>query len=255
MKDAVLVAGTAAGKAAEPMRKSDREAVANTPRLGAAQTALPLDLPARSTFEAFVVGTNTELVERLRRPDRFACVWLFGDAGVGKTHLLQATCLSRPRSAYIPAGQVGAAEASIGTYADCQNVAIDDVQHWLGNRGAEVALFDLYNRVLANDGELLLTADRSPRELVFALPDLASRFSAAACYCVAPLQDQGKAELLTRIAQERGLLLSDDVVFFLLSRIGRNQRYLLDILDQLDRSSLAAQRRITIPFVRETLCI
>ena len=255
MNDAASAAGPAAGKAPNQMREADQEAVASASRLGAAQMALPLDLPTRSTFDAFVVGANAELVERLRRHDRFACLWLFGDAGVGKTHLLQAVCLSRPRSAYIPAGRINAAEASIGAYADCLNVAIDDVQHWLGSRGAELALFDLHNRVLANDGALLLTADRSPRELAFALPDLASRFSAAACYRVAPLQDQGKAQLLSRIARERGLVLSDDVVLFLLSRIGRNQRYLLDILDRLDRSSLAAQRRITIPFVRETLCI
>lgn len=254
MKDAVSAAGLA-GKAV-PVDAATRETVAAGAERRSAQTALPLDLPARSTFDAFCVGTNAELVERLRRQrERFACVWLFGGAGVGKTHLLQAVCLSRPRSAYIPAARISAAGASIDAYGDCLNVAIDDVQHWLNDRAAEVALFDLYNRVLANEGELLLTADRSPRELVFALNDLSSRFAAAACYHVAPLEDQGKAQLLVKNAKERGLLLSDDVVFFLLSRIGRDQRHLLDILEQLDRSSLAAQRRITIPFVREILCI
>lgn len=232
-----------------------------------AQLALPFQLLERSTFERFVVGANRELVERLRtRRSQFACCWLFGGAGVGKTHLLQAVCHSRPRASYIPAGEFdpaiesaaageSAADASLRAYAQFECVAIDDVMRWIGNRAAEVALFHLYNQLLASGGELLLTADRSPLELNFALRDLASRFGAAACYRVAPLRDEDKAQLLASIAHQRGLQMSEDVVGYLLARVARDQRHLLEILDRLDRSSLAAQRRITIPFVRDVLCI
>ena len=227
-----------------------------------AQLALPFQLLERSTFERFVVGANGELVERLRkRPSRFACCWLFGGTGVGKTHLLQAVCHNRPRASDIRAGEVdpadesAAADASLRAYAQFECVAIDDVMRWIGNRAAEVALFHLYNQLLASGGELLLTADRSPLELNFALRDLASRFGAAACYRVAPLRDEDKAQLLASIAHQRGLQLSEDVVGYLLARVARDQRHLLEILDRLDRSSLAAQRRITIPFVRDVLCI
>ena len=222
----------------------------------AAQLPLPLELPERSTFDRFVVGANAELIESLqRRRKRFACLWLFGGAGVGKTHLLQAACHSRAFAAYIPAARIKAAAASLDAYADFESIAIDDVQHWLGDRSAEISLFDLYNRLQESDGELLLTANRSPLEPAFALRDLASRFGAAACYRIAPLRDEGKAELLAQVARERGLLLSDDVVRFLLSRVSRDQQSLLSVLDRLDCSSLAAHRRVTIPFVREVLCL
>ena len=102
---------------------------------------------------------------------------------------------------------------------------------------------------------MVVTADRSPLDIEFALPDLASRLRAAAWYRVAPLGDEDKVRLLVDAGQDRGLELPADVVHFLLLRVSRDQRELLRILDQLDRSSLAAQRRITIPFVKESLCL
>ena len=237
------------------MKRRDR-GTATAQRCDAAQLPLPFQLVEHSTFDRFVVGGNAELIDRLRRRRaQFGCLWLFGGAGVGKTHLLQAVCHSRARSIYVPAGERAAAEASLSACADFENVAIDDVPRWLAGRAAEVELFDLYNRLRASGGELLLTADRPPHQIAFSLPDLASRFGAATCYEVAPLRDDGRAQLLGNAARRRGLLLSDEVVNFLLSHVGRDQRHLLGILDRLDRSSLAAQRRITIPFVKDVLCI
>ena len=218
------------------------------------QTALPFDLGVYCTFERFVVGDNGELVERLRA-DRTGAenTWLFGAPGLGKTHLLLACCRHHPDSAYIPAADLSPAD--LDDYSRFQLVAIDDVPRWLGERRSEVALFDFYNRLQAAGARLVWSADRSPRECTFALPDLASRLCAAACYRIAPLADHDKARLLQAAARERGLVLGEDVVPYLLSHVGRGQGELLGTLERLDGSSLAAQRRITIPFVKEVLCI
>ena len=220
----------------------------------ARQTALPFERGAQCTFERFVVGDNGELVQRLKAHWQGAeNTWLFGTAGLGKTHLLLASCQHHADSAYVPAADCS--PAALDAASRFRLVAIDDVSCWLGERRSEVAVFDFYNRLGSAGGRLVLSADRSPRQYTFALPDLASRLCAAACYRVAPLADHDKARLLLAAARERGLVLGEDVVPYLLSHVGRGQGELLGTLDRLDGSSLAAQRRITIPFVKEVLCL
>ena len=219
------------------------------------QLILPLALHERSTFDRFVVGANDELVHRLRqRYDGFECLWLYGEPGVGKTHLLQAVCHASADAAYVPAREMRP-DGALDGYALFDAVALDDVDCWLGARDRETALLAFYNRLAARRARLVVTASRSPLQVDFAVSDMASRLRASACYRVVPLDDEGKADLLANAGRDRGLELPMDVVRFLLQRVGRDQRELLCLLDRLDRSSLAAHRRITIPFVKQTLCL
>lgn len=219
------------------------------------QLTLPFALHECRTFGRFVAGQNEELIDRLRRPGLgFDCIWLFGESGVGKTHLLQALCHDEPEASYIPADEIGA-DSVLDGYVRSDVVTIDEVHRWLGSREQELALMALYNRLSAHQARLVLTANRSPLDVCFAVADLASRLRAAACYRVAPLHDDDKVRLLVDAAKDRGLALPADVVRFLLLRVGREQQELLRTLDRLDRSSLAAHRRITIPFIKETLCL
>ena len=219
--------------------------------------ALPFKLGERGTFEEFVAGGNGELVERLRSGRRhgqaFDCLWLFGEAGTGKTHLLQAICHEESNAAYIPAREIDAKDDPIEAYGKFDTVTVDDVTEWIGEDGSERPLMGLYNVLRDRYARLVLTADRSPRDLAFALPDLGSRLRAASCYRVQPLTDRGRLRLLAAVANERGLDLPDDVARFLLARTNRDQRELLGVLDRLDKASLAQGRRLTIPFVKQTL--
>ena len=218
------------------------------------QLILPLATPESRTFDRFLAGSNAELIARLRQPDGgFDCLWLFGESGVGKTHLLQALCHEEPSAFYIPAQEIGA--DSVDGYGLSDVVTVDDVHCWLDCREAEVALLALYHRLAARRARLVLTADRSPLDVTFAVADLASMLRAAACYRVAPLGDDDRKRLLINAGRYRALELPEDVVNYLLQRVSREQRELLHLLDRLDRLSLAAHRRITIPFVKEALCL
>ena len=222
---------------------------------------LPFELREQATFDRFVVGANSELLAHLRqRPSGFDCLWLVGERGVGKTHLLHALCHEQPASAYVPADRIRAAAIDASTttldaYGRFAAVAVDDVPSWLGDRQAELALMGLYNRLRERDARLVMAARRSPTDIDFALADLASRLRAAACYEVMPLNDSGKRQLLLAAASDRGLRLSDDVVSFLLVRVSREQRELMRVVERLDQYSLAAKRRVTIPFVKQALCL
>ncbi|MDE0178279.1 MAG: DnaA regulatory inactivator Hda [Gammaproteobacteria bacterium] len=224
------------------------------------QQTLPFALGERATFRHFVAGRNGELVERLRRLGRgsgnaFDCVWLFGDPGTGKTHLLQAVCNDQANAAYIPAREITTEGDSIEAYGKFDTVAVDDVPEWLGTVASERSLMSLYSALRGRQARLVLTAHRSPRDIPFTLPDLGSRLRAAACYRLAPLDDRDKLRLLAGVARERGFNLPDEVARFLLARTSRDQRELLGVLDRLDQASLAQGRRLTIPFVKQTLSL
>lgn len=118
----------------------------------------------------------------------------------------------------------------------------------------EMAIFDLYNRILeSGKTRLLITGDRPPRQLNLGLPDLASRLDWGQIYKLQPLSDEDKLQALQLRARLRGFELPEDVGRFLLKRLDREMRTLFMTLDQLDRASITAQRKLTIPFVKEIL--
>lgn len=100
---------------------------------------------------------------------------------------------------------------------------------------------------------MLLAADAPPRQLGMQLPDLVSRLSWGLVYQLQPLSEEDKQAALVLRAERRGLQLSDDAVRYLFSRSGRSMSDLFALLDQLDQASLQAQRRLTVPFIKQVL--
>jgi DnaA family protein len=132
-------------------------------------------------------------------------------------------------------------------------VCIDDIHEIAGNAEWERALFTLYNDLIASGGQLVVTATMAPRECPIELPDLASRMSALPTYTVQPLADADRAAALQLRARHRGLELPDDVARYLITRSRRDMASLYNLLDTLDQEALRAQRRLTVPFVRDVL--
>ena len=103
------------------------------------------------------------------------------------------------------------------------------------------------------DSDLVVAADGPPAGLVFGLPDLASRLKSGATFRVHALDDEGRLCALQMRARFRGFELPDETGRYLLARVGRGVAELFQLLDQLDRAALAAQKQLTIPFVRQVL--
>ena len=85
------------------------------------------------------------------------------------------------------------------------------------------------------------------------LEDLRSRFSWGVVYQVQSLKDDDKITVLQMRAKRRGLSLNKDVAQYLLVHLPRNMKDLIAVLEKLDVASLAAQRSLTIPFVKQVL--
>jgi DnaA family protein len=221
------------------------------------QLPLGIALKPRVDFDSYIPGRNSEVVARLRQiQDPF--VYLWGGSGCGKSHLLQALCRQQShreeRCAYVPLTEIGDLQPAVLEGLEGMDlVCLDDLEQLAGREAWELALFHLFNQLRDRQARLLVAAHMPPAQLPIHLPDLASRLAWGPCYHLSLLDDNGRLELLMRHAQQRGLVLSSDTASFLLQRIPRDIHYLTRMVEQLDQASLAAQRRLTIPFVREVL--
>ncbi len=229
-----------------------------------AQLTIPLHQQALHDFENFHTGVNDELLQRLhrlggsqeRRPD--TGLWLWGERGHGKSHLLQATCQAVSggggRALYLPLDLLPADPAMLeGLDADV--IAVDEVHVWLGDSTLEAALMGLYQDAVQRSAGILYAAPRSAQQSDFALADLASRLRALPGYEVRPPGDSGLREVLSNAAALQGLVLTEGVLDFWLHRSVRSLPVLLEQLARLDARALTEQRSVTIPLVKEVLAL
>lgn len=193
------------------------------------QLALGISPPPEPSLDNFVAGQNAELLARLRelKAGRLAenIVYIWGETGSGRSHLLRAS-------------------ARRGL-----DVA-DDVED-LDDSGQ----IDLFNRINAarEAGTAVLAAGSAPPAKLRLREDLRSRLAWGLVYHVKPLTDAERAQFLASEADRRGMRLGDEVAAYLLVRVRRDLASLGSILDALDRASLEQKRHLTLPLARDVL--
>lgn len=222
---------------------------------------LPLNLraPAGAGFEDF--EGDPALLDLLRaaaRGERSEWIYLHGPAGSGRSHLLLAACAEARRAGrevhYLPLRLLGAAALqALQQPAGPGLVAVDDLDAAAGDAELELALFALHNRAVDAGGQLLYAAEANAQSLALGLPDLRSRLQHCSRFALLPLDEAGRRGLFKRRAKARGLELEDGVIDYLFRHHPRDLPALSRLLDRLDRESLAAKRRVTVPFLRQLL--
>lgn len=227
----------------------------------AAQLPLGISLAPGATFAAYFAGPNTFAVDLLRamaRGGSEAQAFLAGDPGLGKSHLLQATCRAAAehgsRAAYLPLdGEIGARPEALDGLEGLDLACIDAVGTVAGRPDWERALFSLINRARGNGCRLVFAAGAVPGALGLDLPDLASRLAWGPVLRLEALSDEQKRRALTERARTLGLDLPPTVAAYLTHHFPRDLAGQLERLGRLDRASLAAGRRLTVPFVKQVL--
>lgn len=218
---------------------------------------LPLDIQAPSvpTLDNFLMGRNAELLQLLnnvlvrKENERFIYVW--GDAGCGKSHLLQAMVAAfqtnNQTAVFFSAGKHH--EFVTSNTVDC--VAIDDIDEL--NASGQAELFKLYNQLRDESEAVLLVSGSSAPKYLDMRQDLVTRLGWGLVYQVHELSEEEKINALKQHATSNGFNLSQDVCVYLLRHGRRDLSSLMLIIDALDRYSLANQRHITVPLLRELL--
>ena len=215
----------------------------------AAQLPLGIQLAEQTTLEQFVAGPNAAAVNALRAPE--ADVVLLGPVGSGKSHLLQAAARNHDFSTYLPLRQlIERAPSLLEALEALSLVCIDDADEAVGNAAWEHALLRLIDGLRSHGGHWV-AASRTPPH--FLTPDLRSRWQWGAQHVLAPLADTDRKRLLVDRCNARGINLPGPVADYLLARIPRDNASLMAWVQKLDDASLAARRRLTIPFVRGLL--
>lgn len=228
------------------------------------QLPLQIQLPDFASFDNYHAPGNEEEVCALRgiataardatRSPAPRRLHLYGNSGTGKTHLLFATCRD-VRAAGQPAGYISLSDTTVAsdvldTLSGPGVICIDDLHCAAGDLDRQRALVSVYERVRDSDGYLITAAVQGPQSLSFVLKDLISRVQSSVVYRLKPLTDQQKQQALRLRAAQRGFALSDDVVRYMLHRYARDTASLFALLDRVDHASLAAKRRVTIPFLQ-----
>lgn len=234
-----------------------------TGRGAAASFQLPLGIGLRdvASFDNFVAAGNREAVEALQQAvagAQPAMFYLWGEPGGGKSHLLQAVCRAftarHEAAAYVPLAQLpDLAPAALDGLESLAGVCIDDIDSISGRGAWEEAIFHLFNRMRDAGRMLVIAACGAPAQSPVRLADLRSRLGAMTVFRVHALDDDGKRRALQRRARQRGLDLPDDVAAFLLRHYRRDTASLFALLERLDETSMVAQRRLTIPFVKSII--
>lgn len=225
------------------------------------QLLLGVGLRDDSTFEDYYFGANAQienvLYDAVQEKEQ-SFVYLWAQPGLGKSHLLQACCHLaagvQRSSLYLPLSDLPSLSPDMFDGLEAVDVVcIDGLEPVAGDRDLEVALFDCYNRLRDAGKTLIVSANAAPAALGCVLPDLVSRLSWGLTFHLTPLTDNDKKSALLLRAGRRGFELPDEVATYILKYSVRDNKALFEILDKLDYASLAEQRKLTIPFVKEVI--
>ena len=224
------------------------------------QLTLGVQLKERATFASFHTARNQELVAHLRHvaaTTPAGATWIAGPHASGKSHLLQAVCADVApgrRAAYLPLETLLPFGPGTLDGAEVLDVACyDDVQVVAGLDAWERRLFALWQSAHERHSTLAFAARENPAHVDFGLQDLKSRLASASIFAVRELNDEEQLQALDLRARLRGFELPAETARYLQRRFPRDMRTLCDVLDTLDDAAFVAQRRLTVPFIRDVI--
>lgn len=228
------------------------------------QLALGIELSDDMTLANYYAGDNQvalTFIEQLCDSNvdhSEQLIYLWGNKGVGASHLLQAACLefqlTGRNAIYLPLAELICYTPEILENLEYYDlVCLDNIEVIIGHKIWQVALFHLFNRLRDENKGLLIAGDVSPYNLAIELADLKSRLSLALVFQLHTLNDENKLKALQLRASYKGIELSDEVASFIITRSDRDMASLLKLLGKLDKASLVAKHKLTIPFVKQVL--
>ncbi len=232
-------------------------------------------LNAEFTFENHVEGKSNQLARAAAKQvgenpgGAYNPLFIHGGVGLGKTHLMQAVgnlmLKHRPEAniAYVhserfvadmvKALQHNAMNDFKKLYRNLDALLIDDIQFFVGKERSQEEFFHTFNALLEGQRQVIITADRFPKELSGVEERLISRFGSGLIVSIEPPELETRVAILIKKAKQEGVDLSEDVAFFIAKRVRSNVRELEGALKRILASAFFTGRSIDIPLVTDSL--
>jgi DnaA-homolog protein len=211
------------------------------------------------TLDNFVTGKNAALLSHLKQlkmlgsaldsdnaaqPSSARCVYLWGEPGCGRSHLLQAFEGQQFSNKTTSKELIWQAHQHI--------YAVDNVDKLSPKR--QLSLFTLINEIRSHPHAILIMAGACAPLHLKVREDLRSRLGWGLVYQVHTLTDEEKQDALMQLAQERGLQLANDVLPWLMRHWRRDMTSLTALMEALDRYTLIRKKSsITLPLLKDWL--
>ncbi len=227
------------------------------------------------TFENHVEGKSNQLARAAAKQvgenpgGAYNPLFIYGGVGLGKTHLMQAAgnlmLKHRPEAsvAYIhserfvadmvKALQHNAINEFKKLYRNLDALLIDDIQFFVGKERSQEELFHTFNALQESKRQVIITADRFPKELIGVEERLVSRFGSGLIVSIDPPELETRVAILIKKAKQEGVDLPEDVAFFIAKRVRSNVRELEGALRRILASAYFTGRQIDISLVNDSL--
>ena len=220
------------------------------------QLGLPFSINTSFILEDFYGERNQELVANiltLIKGKASANIFVYGDKGFGKSHLLQGVIIEGlkqdQKSVYLDLNDDVSSDI-FELIGDFQIIALDNVDQC--NQDNEKYIFDLINK-LHSTNQMIIFSSRVKPEGLSVFNDLKTRLSLASIYSLNRLEDDEIQHVIKRKLNNKSLKVDQRVIDYLIKNQTRDLKKIVEIIDKLDTFSLEKKRGITVPLVRQML--
>jgi len=240
-----------------------------------AQSASPLEINTRYTFENFVVGPSNRFAHAAslavaESPARsYNPLFIYGGVGLGKTHLMQAVGVyvlkNNPRlkvtyissekftNQLISAIQHRTTTAFREKYRHVDILLIDDIHFIAGKEATQEEFFHTFNALYDAHKQIVLSSDRPPKDIPALEERMVSRFEWGLVTDIQPPDLETRIAILKKKIEQNKIEVPDDVVFFIGNKVKLNIRELEGALIRVVAYSSLTSEKITLGLARSVL--
>jgi chromosomal replication initiator protein len=235
----------------------------------------PAELVSRYTFGTFVVGSSNQFAQAAclavaEAPSRaYNPLFIYGGVGLGKTHLLHAIghqirqTHAPLRVEYLSTEKftnelIGAIRYDKTPdfrhrYRTIDLLLIDDIQFISGKERTQEELFHTFNDLYESHRQIVISSDRSPKEIPEIEERLRSRFEWGLIADIQPPDFETRVAILKKKAELDRLPLADDLAFFIATKVKSNIRELEGSLVRIRAFCNLTGREMNLDLAQEVL--
>ncbi len=225
------------------------------------------------TFDSFVVGSSNKFAFEVsqsvakKQGTAYNPLLIYGGTGLGKTHLLNAIgnyALSKEKSViYVTSEQFlndflynirnKTMDRFQEKYRQCDYLLIDDVQFFSGKYQIQEEFFHTFNELHGKNKQIILTSDKSPKQIAGLEERLKSRFEWGLISDIQPPELETKIAIIKKKCELDGIYLNNEIIEFIATSMDNNIREIEGIIIKLNAYANLMNQQITLDFAKSVL--